>query len=119
MPVTRKTILVREQELLISIGLHPHEKIAPQRLLVSVEVELENVADEEDQISATFDYDEIHAFITSQERHAHRLLQETVARRILDFLLAKPGVTHAMVETRKPDVFDDAAYVGVRLEGRR
>lgn len=117
MGISAKTIIVKEQELLIWIGVHAHEKLAPQRLLVSVEVTMEGATDEEDHIAGTFDYDKIHAFIKSQEEGAHSQLQETVARRILDFLLARKGVVSAVVETRKPDVFEDCAYVGVRLEG--
>lgn len=117
MPISKKTIIVKEQELLIWIGVHAHEKLAPQRLLVSVEVEMEGTTNEEDHISQTFDYDAIHHFIKSQEQSSHSQLQETVARRILDFLLAGKGVISAIVETRKPDVFDDCAFVGVRLEG--
>ncbi len=118
MPVTRKTVIVRDQVLTISIGVHAHEKIAPQRLIVSVEVDLLDTGDERDDIGSTLDYDKIHAFVKAQERTPHSLLQETVARRILDFLLAQPGVAGAVVETRKPDIFDDTAHVGVRLEGR-
>lgn len=118
MAVVRKTVIVREQELMISIGLHAHEKLARQRLLVSVEAELANLDDEGDDIGGTLDYDKIHSFIKALGNGDHLLLQETVARRVLDFLLAQNGVVAATVETRKPDVFSDAAYVAVRLEGR-
>ncbi len=118
MPVTRKTVIVRDQILTISIGVHAHEKIAPQRLIVSVEADLSDTGDEHDDLGSTLDYDAIHDFIKAQEQTPHSELQETVARRILDFLMARPGVVSAVVETRKPDIFDDTAYVGVRLEGR-
>ena len=117
MRITRKLIIVREQELMIGIGVHAHEKLAPQRLLVSVEAEMDGDADENDRIEETLDYDEIRDFIKAQEEIAHRDLQETVARRILSFVLTRPGVRWAAVETRKPDIFDDCAFVGVRLEG--
>lgn len=119
MPITRKTVIVRDQELLISIGVHAHEKLAPQRLLVSVEVDVEDVGDEGDDLAGTFDYDQAYNFIKALGQNPHRLLQETVARRVLDFLLAQDGVLRAVVETKKPDVFDDCDYVGVRLEGTR
>lgn len=118
MPAVRKTVIVRDQELTISIGVHAHEKIAPQRLIVSVEAELFDIGDEQDEIGATLDYDMLHSFIKTQEKLPHSLLQETVARRILTFALAQQGVAGVIVETRKPDVFDDCAYVGVRLEAR-
>lgn len=118
MAVIRKTVILREQELMISIGLHAHEKVARQRLLVSVEIELSSLDDEGDDIRGTFDYDKIHSFIKALGEGDHLLLQETVARRVLEFLLQQDGVIGAVVETRKPDIFDDCAYVGARLEGR-
>ncbi len=119
MPKSKMTIILREQELLIRIGVHSYEKAAPQRLVVSVEAVLEDAGDEGDQIGATLDYDKLHAFNKSLEREAHFELQETVARRVLAFVLAQPGVVSATVETRKPDIFADCRFVGVRLEAGR
>lgn len=117
MKITKKTVIVCEQELLISIGVHAHEKLAPQRLIVSVQVELDGAVAEDDKLDSTLDYDRIHDFVKGQEQSEHAELQETIARRILEFVLSGDKVLRAIVETRKPDVFDDCAYVGVRLEG--
>lgn len=119
MAVTRKTIIVRNLEIRLSIGVHAHEKAAPQRLLVSVEADTDGGRDEGDDVGATLDYDRICGFVRSLSLDPHVELQETVARRVLDFTLALPGVSRARVETRKPDVFDDCDYVGVRLSGSR
>lgn len=114
MNVTR-TVIVRNLSIPISIGVHAHEKRAPQRLLVSVEAELAPAAGEDDRLDATLDYDLICDFIRSLAGRPHVELQETVARLVLDFTLGLPGVTQVMVETRKPDVFDDCDYVGSRI----
>lgn len=117
MRVGRKTVLLSDVELRISIGVHAAEKKAPQRLLVSVEATLDGTSDEADDIAATLDYDAVHAFVKSLEAGSHLDLQETVARKVLGFVLARPGVVSAVVVTKKPDVFSDAAYAGLRLEG--
>lgn len=117
MNVLTKTIVVREQELFLSIGVHDHERGRRQRLIVSVEIEVEGQGAENDEIARTFDYDKVHDFIKAQVNSGHDQLQETVARRVLEFILSCDGVIHATVETRKPDIFEDCAYVGVRLEG--
>lgn len=119
MVVTQKTILVRNLEILMSIGVHEEEKRAPQRLLVSVEADVAGARDEADDFEATLDYDRICDFIRSLSDERHVELQETVARRVLEFTLTLPGVTHVLVETRKPDIFADCDFVGVRLAGRR
>ena len=119
MVVTQKTILVRNLEILLSIGVHAEEKVAPQRLLVSVEADMEGDRDEADDFNATLDYDRICDFIRSLSKKSHVELQETVARQVLEFTLALPGVSQVRVETRKPDIFADCDFVGVRLVGRR
>ncbi len=117
MRITQRTVVVRDLELTVSIGVHAHEKLAPQRLVVSVEATLDGEGDAADDIAATLDYDGICDFIRAIGRNGHVELQETVARRILAFVLSMPGVASATVETRKPDIFEDCAFVGTRLCG--
>ena len=113
---TRRTIVVRNLEISLSIGIHRHEKAAPQRFLVSVELELDTgPAGASDSIRSTVDYDAICDFIRGLQNEPHIQLQETVAQRVLEFVLSIPGVAAATVETRKPDVFDDCEYVGVTI----
>lgn len=119
MRVTSKTVIVRNLEILLSIGVHDHEKAAPQRVQVSVEAEMSGDLDERDRIDATLDYDRICDFIRALANDPHVELQETVARRVLEFTLSLPGVDRVTVETRKPDVFTDCDYVGARLSGHR
>lgn len=119
MVITQKTILISNLEIMLSIGVHEEEKIARQRLLVSVEAESIGADDEGDDFRSTIDYDRICDFIRALAREPHVELQETVARRVLEFTLALPGVGHATVETRKPDIFPDCDFVGVRLAGSR
>jgi dihydroneopterin aldolase len=113
-----RTVIVRNLSIPISIGVHAHEKRAPQRLLVSVEAELTPSSDQTDRLDTTLDYDLICDFIRSLAARPHVDLQETVARLVLEFTLRLPGVVGALVETRKPDVFDDCDYVGVRLSAK-
>lgn len=117
MSVTR-TVIVRNLAIALSIGVHDHEKRAPQRLLVSVEADIAPSGGEDDRLDATLDYDLICGFIRSLAGRPHVELQETVARAVLDFVLRLPGVAHAVVETRKPDILPDCDYVGVRLSSR-
>jgi len=118
MLVTSKTVIVRNLEILLSIGVHEHEKAAPQRVQVSVEAIVNGDADVRDHLDATLDYDRICDFIRALANDPHVELQETVARRVLEFTLSLPNVEGVTVETRKPDVFADCDYVGVRLSGR-
>ncbi len=113
-----RTVVVRNLSIPISIGVHEHEKKAPQRLLVSVEAQLAPSSNGSDRLESTLDYDLICDFIRSLARRPHIDLQETVARLVLEFTLRLPDVQHVLVETRKPDVFADCDYVGVRLSAK-
>lgn len=118
MKITQRTVIVRDLEIMLSIGVHAHEKLAPQRFVVSVEATLQGEGDTADDIAATLDYDRICDFIRAIGRQGHVELQETIARRVLAFTLSMPGVASAVVETRKPDIFEDCAFVGARFCGR-
>ena len=113
-----RTVIVRNLEIVLSIGVHAHERQAPQRLLVSVEAEIAPSDEEGDRLDGTLDYDLICDFIRSLSARPHIELQETIARQVLEFTLSLPGVSSAVVETRKPDVFDDCDYVGARIAAR-
>ncbi len=114
-----RTVIVRNLELDLRIGVHDHEKRAPQRLFVSVEAELDESGDEDDELDRTLDYDLLCDFIRSLARKPHVELQETVARLVVDFTLKFEIVRSVTVETKKPDVFDDCEYVGVRFQATR
>lgn len=110
-----RTVIVRNLAVPLSIGIHAHERLAPQRVLVSVEARLADAADGQAAGPDTLDYDLICDFIRSLGGLGHIELQETVAEMVLKFTLGLPGVASAIVETRKPDAFEDCEYVGVRL----
>ena len=114
-PKTRKIVL-QDYELPVDIGFHQFEIGNPQRLLVTVEVWLDEASfPEGDDGADAWDYDflrsEIGALATSRRYN----LQETLARAVYDLVAARRGVTALRVSTRKPDIYPDCAGVGVDL----
>jgi len=114
-PRTRKIVL-EDYELPVDIGFHDFEVGKPQRLIVTVEVWLdERSFAEGDEVSAAWDYDflrtEIGVLASSQRYN----LQETLARAIYELVAARRGVTALRVSTRKPDIYPDCGGVGVEL----
>lgn len=107
-------IELSEQEVGIVIGLHDHEKHAPQRVLISVQVLTRDVAGS----AADFvDYDAIAAHIRS--RAGTRVeTQEDLVLAIHAFVTALPGVQAARVSSKKPDIFPDCAWVGLSYPAR-
>lgn len=98
------------------IGFHEFEIGHPQRLLISVTVTLDlGIWPDRDNREASWDYDVIRNGIKALVAGRHYDLQETLAAEIFALIAAQPGVTALDIRLRKPDVYPDAAAVGVQL----
>jgi dihydroneopterin aldolase len=114
-PRTRKIVL-EDYRLDLDIGFHEFEIGNPQRLLVTVEVWVdERSFADADEAGSAWDYDFLRTEIGSLVTGRRFNLQETVVREIYDLVAARRGVTALRVSTRKPDIYSDCAGVGVEL----
>lgn len=114
-PKTHKIVL-QDFDLPVDIGFHQFEVGNPQRLIVTVEVWLEEGSFAgEDEVASAWDYDFLRSEILAIANARRFNLQETLARAIYDVVAARHGVTALRVSTRKPDVYPDCAGVGVDL----
>lgn len=115
----RRTIFLRDFEVIASIGIHTFERQNPQRIIIDVELFLAPDAaggDGEDRIETVLDYDFLRERIRKIVEGRHFNLQETLCAEILDLCLARAEVAGARVSTRKPDVYPDCDSVGVEME---
>ncbi|GAA4819774.1 dihydroneopterin aldolase [Sphingosinicella ginsenosidimutans] len=114
-PRTRKIVL-EDYELMLDIGFHDFEVGRPQRLVVTVEVWLdERAVSDSDDAAEAWDYDFLRTGIAELVAGRRFNLQETLAREIYDLVAARQGVTALRVATRKPDIYPDCAGVGVEI----
>jgi dihydroneopterin aldolase len=114
-PKTRKIVL-EEFGLPVDIGFHDFEVGKPQRLLVTVEVWIdERSFAASDERARAWDYDFLRTEIGTLAQGRRFNLQETFVREIYDLVAARRGVTALRVSTRKPDIYPDCAGVGVEL----
>jgi len=114
-PKTRKIVL-EDYELMLDIGFHEFEVGRPQRLVVTVEVWLdEQAVSGSDDAAEAWDYDFLRTEIGALAAGRRFNLQETLAREIYDVVAARRGVTALRVATRKPDIYPDCGGVGVEL----
>jgi 7,8-dihydroneopterin aldolase/epimerase/oxygenase len=118
-----RVVFVRGLELRASLGVHPHEKAAPQRVVVGVELAVRDEAAPsgvgEDDLRRTVDYSAVVQAARAIAAGGHTLLVETLAERIAAAALADPRVVRARVTVEKPDAFAEAAGVGVSVERTR
>ncbi len=118
-----RVVFVRGLELEARLGIHPHEKAAPQRIVLGVELVVRDEAAPadvgEDDFRRVVDYERLVLLARSTAQQGHVLLVETLAERIALAALEDARVERARVTVEKPDAFPDAASVGVVVERRR
>jgi dihydroneopterin aldolase len=114
-PRSRK-IALEDYSLDIDIGFHDFEIGQPQRLLVTVEVWLDESAFAAgDEPESAWDYDFLRTAIGRLATGRRFNLQETFAREAYALVAARRGVAGLRIKTRKPDIYPDCAGVGVEL----
>ncbi len=98
------------------IGFHDFEVGKPQRLLVTVEIWLEDPAvPPDDDPSRAWNYDFLRNEVEEIASSRRFNLQETLAHAVFDRIAAFHGVKDLRVRTSKPDIYPDAHGVGVEI----
>ncbi len=109
-------IILDSLEVQTDIGFHEFEIGAPQRLLVTIEVWLEDMAapagDEPDK---AWNYDVLRTTVEALARERRYNLQETLAHAIFAKIAAFHGVKALRVRTSKPDVYPGVVGVGAEI----
>lgn len=109
-------ILLESLEVLTDIGFHEFEVGAPQRLLVTVEIWLEDATlPADDDPERAWNYDFLRTEVEEIASSRRFNLQETLAHAIFDRLAAFRGVRALRVRTSKPDIYPEAHGVGVEI----
>jgi dihydroneopterin aldolase len=109
-------ILLESLEVQTDIGFHDFEVGKPQRLLVNVEIWLEDpsVPPDDDPVHA-WNYDFLRSEVEEIASSRRYNLQETLAHAIFDRIAAFRGVRALRVRTSKPDIYPEAHGVGVEI----
>ncbi|MEN0073136.1 MAG: dihydroneopterin aldolase [Paracraurococcus sp.] len=118
-----RLVFVQGLALQARLGVHPHEKAAPQRVVIGIELAVEDDAAPSsvgaDDFRRVVDYERLVKAARATAASGHTLLVETLAERIAEAALSDPRVLRARVRVEKPDAFPDAASVGVVIERTR
>ena len=112
-------ILVRDLVLPCRIGVYEHEKQAPQRVRINVQLLVEREVADSDELGDVLNYETIVEGIRALTRGRHIELVESLAEQVMDICLASPRALAARIGVEKLDVFADAESVGVVLRRRR
>lgn len=118
-----RLVFVRGLELMARLGIHPHEKAAPQRIRLGIELVAQDDAAPADvgpdEFRRVVDYQRLVEIARATVAAGHVLLVETLAERIALAALEDRRVLRARVTVEKPEAFADVESVGVVVERRR
>ena len=109
-------MFLRDLEMIASVGVHPHEKIRPQRIRVSIELRVRPRTNSQDTLESVLSYEDVANAVRAIVSGGHVHLIETLAERIAQSCLSHPEVDWVQVRIEKPDVFPDIATVGIEIE---
>lgn len=114
--VRSASILLDSLEVETDIGFHTFEIGSPQRLLVTVQIWLKDVAvPPDDDPAGAWDYDYLRSQVRALAGARRYNLQETLAHAIYERFASLAGVKALRVATSKPDIYADAKTVGVEI----
>lgn len=114
--VRSASVLLNSLEVSVDIGFHEFEVGTPQRLLVTIEIWLDDVSmPSEDDPAKAFDYDYLRNEVRALASAGRYNLQETFAHALFQRFAALKGVKAIRVSTSKPDIYPDARGVGVQI----
>lgn len=116
-----RRVFIRGLELQARLGVHAHEKVGPQRIVVHVELDVRDDGPDigPDALSRVVDYEQVVLAARQAVSGGHVLLVETLAENLAALALHDVRVLRARVSIEKPDAFSDVEAVGVTVERAR
>jgi dihydroneopterin aldolase len=120
-------VFLRDMVLQASIGVHPPEHEATQRVRINVDLGVQDDGARalsrtpvgRDELARVVDYERIAATVRGIVAAGHVRLVETLAERIAESCLADKRVHVARIRVEKLDVFPDSTSAGVEIERRQ
>lgn len=114
--VKSSRITLDSLEVEADIGFHDFEIGSPQRLLVTVDIWLDDTAPPpDDDPGAAWDYDLLRCEVRRIAGERRFNLQETLVHAIYRRFAALRGVRALRVSSAKPDIYSDARGVGIEI----
>ena len=109
-------IILEALEVQVDVCFHDFEVGVPQRLLVSVEIWLDDVAAPAgDDPALAWNYDVVRKDVERIAAARRYNLQETLAHALFDCIASRGGVKALRIRTSKPDIYASAHGVGVEI----
>lgn len=112
-----RRVFVRDLVVPCRIGVYRHEKDAPQRVRINVDLYvIDGGGPKHDRLDEVVSYEDIVVGIRHLVQERHINLVETMAERLATLCLRDARVRVARIRAEKLDVFPDADSVGVEIQ---
>jgi dihydroneopterin aldolase len=111
-------LFISDFELITIIGIHPHERERPQKLILDLEVEYDiSKAARSDDISDALDYEPMLKGLVSFINEKKFMLIERLADESCRFVMeAFPVAQQVRFRVKKPGAIPAAAYAAIEVE---
>lgn len=110
-------VFVRDLEVMATLGIHEHERLTPQRIIVSIDLSVsEGEGPVHDDISSVVSYEIVVKKVEAIIAEGHVNLVETLAEKFAAACLKDKRVMAARVRIEKPDIIANAKSVGIEIE---
>lgn len=110
-------VFVRGLKVEAVVGIHEHEKVGPQPLIISIDLTAqESAASHDDSIHSVVCYEKVVRGVQAICGMGHVNLIETLAEKIAAHCLTDKRVHAVRVLVEKPQAFSECASVGVEIE---
>ncbi len=110
------TIFLHQLQLMARIGILAHEKIAPQPILLDIELSFDTRhAGTTGNLADTLDYAQLADDVATLCLQDHIDLVETLAERLASYCLSDLRVQQVMIQLGKPQALTNCANVGVKI----
>ena len=113
-------VFVRDLETAATLGIHDHERVSPQRIVVNIDLSVkEGDSPLTDDIGNVVSYEIVVKKVEAIIAEGHVNLVETLCEKIAAACLRDKRVMAARVRVEKPDIIKNARSVGVEIERAR
>ncbi len=110
-------IFIRGLRIVTLVGVHRHEKIAPQTVQFDLDIGIANQAVfQSDRIADCIDYSKVIERVTALAGAQHYHLIETLADRVAGLVLREFGAAWVRVSIAKLGVLKNGTSAGVTVE---
>lgn len=113
-------VFVRDLEVMATLGIHEHEKLKAQRIIVNIDLSVkEGEGPMVDDIKNVVSYEIVVKKVEAIIARGHVNLVETLAELFAEACLKDKRVVAARVRIEKPDIIKNARSVGIEIERLR